>query len=123
MNVPMPLFLTSLPPPHSADSHSDSDFLKTRLFLWFFKIKSRFLMFQCQQCQQSSRQRFTVVTSGRSVRYTHVNPPQSKNDTTESQGWEIEQEVALCAPCYERHGHKPPVIHASGKHVRQQLRT
>ncbi|MGV3526273.1 MAG: hypothetical protein ACO1RX_18785 [Candidatus Sericytochromatia bacterium] len=123
MNDPMPLFISSLPPPRLAGLRTHSGFFTIRLFLWFFKIKSRFPMFQCQQCQQSSRQRFAVVTSGRSVRYTHVNPPHSKHDTTESQGWEIEQEVALCALCYAQHGHKPPVIHASAKHVKQLLQT
>ena len=76
-------------------------------------------MFKCQNCQQSSRKRFTVVQSGRRVSYTNIVIGYSKTKEREThvQGWEIKQEQALCASCYQLQAHKPPLLEHTGKHI------
>ncbi len=75
-------------------------------------------MFKCQYCQKSSRKRFNIVQSGRSVQYTTVVIEHGKpTEPINSQGWEINQELAACSDCYSKQILKPAVMTKTTKYV------
>ena len=79
-------------------------------------------MFKCEICEQSSRQRFSIIQESRSMSYTNrfVDKKRIRNGyediTVDSKGWEIAKEIYLCSKCYKNYENSQHIAY-SGKHV------
>lgn len=77
-------------------------------------------MFKCQKCHLSFQKRFSFIQSAHRVAYTNIvcdEPGKSEKKRIESQGWEIEREVAVCQSCYQLHKPAQISLRSSDKHV------